>query len=238
MKDVTTGEILSYIGKALKNEYGRTKGRLAGPIITPLGHLEAVLLEHEDGEFTRHLADQLKFEDGELKIISTPKVDSESLYLEVSFAWRRVQALEDLLKREAITQETYNELHNEYVSALDNLKERVTKTIDDLETRIKSCGSQIRDIKESLTDLDIAFATGEIKEEEASKGIEILKRGLSNITFEKAELESLTREIRIYLTSPPEKLTEGTTGDTGEKPLTVRIKNVDADYSVREQGKA
>jgi hypothetical protein len=238
MKEVTTGEILSHIGKALKDEYGRTKGRLAGPIITPLGHLEAVLLEHEDGRFTRHLADQLKFEDGELKIISTPKVDTESLYVEVSFAWRRVQALEDLVKKEAITQETYNELHNQYVAAMDQLKEKVTRTIEDLENRIKSCDRQIRDIKESLTDLDIAFAMGEIKEEDSGKGIEILKKGLSNLSFEKTELESLMREVKIYLTSPPEKLTEGAAVETGEKPLPVRIKNVDADYSLKEQGKA
>jgi len=140
-------------------------------------------------------------------------------------------------EREAITEETYNELHNEYVAAMDNLKERVERTIEDLETRIKCCNSQIGDIKESLTDLDIAFATGEIKEEEASKGIEIMKKGLRNISFEKTELESLMREVKIYLTSPPGSLTEGSSDTDDEKPLPVRIKNVDEDYSLKEQGK-
>ena len=70
MRDVSVSQITAYIGKDIRDEYGRVRGRLAGPLISPLGRLEAIIVEHEDGEFSKHSTNQLKFEDGELKIIS------------------------------------------------------------------------------------------------------------------------------------------------------------------------
>jgi hypothetical protein len=237
MRDVSIAQITAYIGNNIRDEYGRVRGRLAGPLITPLGRLDAILVEHEDGEFTKHSTDQLKFEDGELKIISIPKIDSESLSTEVSFAWRRIQALEGLLKREIITQETYNELHNQYVSTLDQLKDRVTKTLEELNSRIADCDLQSKYLQEALTDIEVALATGEFKEEEYSKGLEILRKGFNSIVLEKTELESLVREIKIYLTAPPQKLQDYTLNEDSDKPLTVRITNDDtAAELARDQG--
>lgn len=235
MRDISIGEITSYMGRNIKDEYGRVRGRLAGPIITPLGRLEAILLEHEDGEFTKHPTDQLKFEDGELKIISVPKIDSESLYTEVSFAWRRIQALEGLLKREIINQETYSTLHSQYTATLEQLKDRVTKTLDELNSRIDDCDRQTKYLEEALTDIEVALATGEFKEEDYKKGLEVLKKGFNNVALERTELESLAKEIKVYLTAPPQKMQEYNLNESNDKPLIVRITDTDSTEMVKEQ---
>ena len=49
-----------FIGKTVKDEYGRQIGRIASFMVKPNGRIDGVFIEHGDGEFIRYPNDQFK----------------------------------------------------------------------------------------------------------------------------------------------------------------------------------
>ncbi len=97
---MSNSNLFLYIGKPVKNEYGRIIGKVASFALTPNGKFEAVYLEFGDGQFTKHPMESLRFNGAEVTFITRIKSQAAILCDHIPLIWRKDQALKDLLKKE------------------------------------------------------------------------------------------------------------------------------------------
>jgi len=68
---------LLFIGKPLKDEYGRQIGEIASFLVSPNGRIDGVLVKHGDGEFLRYSSDHFKlYNDSIILLLPIKRIES------------------------------------------------------------------------------------------------------------------------------------------------------------------
>jgi hypothetical protein len=99
---MSNSNLFLYIGKPIKNEYGRVIGKVASFALTPNGKFDAVFIEFGDGQFSKQPMDNLKFNGAEVTFISKIKSQASILYDHIPLIWRKDEALKDLVEKKKI----------------------------------------------------------------------------------------------------------------------------------------
>jgi len=185
-----------YIGKSVKDEYGRSIGRIASFGVNPNGQVNHVFIEHGDGEFTRYSSDQFRMDD-ENTVTLTPlmKLKVKTLCDELPLIWRKDQALNELAEKKRIPSEMFNDLHKNFEGALNQLKAEAQATLDGIDKQIPKCSLQIRELNSALINLEIEREIGKIDDKAYQAGMEIIQAGLKKTNSEKTDLEAIRNRL-------------------------------------------
>ena len=70
---MSNSNLFLYMGKPVKNEYGRIIGKIASFALTPSGKFDAVYVEFGDGQFTKQPMESLRFNGAEITYITKIK---------------------------------------------------------------------------------------------------------------------------------------------------------------------
>jgi len=112
-----------FVGKPVRDEYGRHLGRIASFMVKPNGRIDGVFVEHGDGEFLRYPNDQFKIDGESVVILPSIKLKVKSLCSEIPLIWRKDQALSALSKRKGFPADLFDVLHENFDGALNQVKE-------------------------------------------------------------------------------------------------------------------
>lgn len=226
-----TSNLFLYIGKPVKDEYGRQVGKIASFAVNPNGRVSGVFVEHGDGEFLRYSNEQFKIDGDEITILPTIKLKVKALCDEIPLIWRKDQALSDLVEKKRIPSEMFNELHKNFEGALNQLKAEAQSNLDGIDKQIDKCNSQIRDLNSALIHIEIEREIGRIDESAYETALQIVQDGLKKVNSEKTDLESLRNQLSNLLlgdTPPSDKESEATKSETSpplpEPPVVVHVK--------------
>jgi len=195
----TPSNLFLYIGKPVKDDYGRQLGKVTSFAVSPNGRVSAVFVEQSDGEFLRYPSEQFKV-DGE-NIILTPsiKLRVKTLCDEIPLIWRKDQALSELLDKKKIPSEMFNELHKNFEGALSQLKTDAQANLDTIDKQITRCNQQTRELNSALINLEIEKEIGRIDDSAYQTAIEIIQEGLRRTNSEKTDLESMRSQLSNLL---------------------------------------
>jgi hypothetical protein len=188
-----------FVGKQIKDEYGRQIGRVASFKVTPTGRIDGIFVEHGDGEFLSYSSDQIKVDNGDLVISPTLKLKANSLCKEIPLIWRKDRALNELVEKKKIPPEMYDDLHQTFEGALDQLKENAQGITADIEAEIKRCNTQIHSLHSALINLEIEREIGRLNGESYEKALSIIQWGLKGVNAEKSDLEVLKSKLSNLL---------------------------------------
>lgn len=185
-----------YIGKSVKDEYGRPIGRIASFGVNPDGQVHHVFIEHSDGEFSSYLSDQFRTDD-ETAVILTPllKLRAKRLCDEIPLIWRKDQALNELVGKKKVPSEMFNDLHKNFEGALNQLKAEAEATMESLNKQIARCSLQIRELNSALINLEIEREIGKIDDRAYQAGMEMIQAGLKRTNSEKTDLEATRNQL-------------------------------------------
>jgi len=191
-----SSNLFMYIGKSVKDEYGRSIGRIASFGVNPNGQVHHVFIEHGDGEFSRYSSDQFRIDD-ENTVTLTPlmKLRVKSLCDEIPLIWRKDQALSDLTEKKKIPSEMFNDLHKNFEGALNQLKTEAQATLEGIDKQIAKCSLQIRELNSALINLEIEREIGKIDDKAYQAGMEIIQTGLKRTNSEKTDLEAIKNQL-------------------------------------------
>ncbi len=106
------------IGKPIKDEYGRTIGKIASFALTPSGKFDSVFIEFSNGMFSKQSMDHLKFNGAEVTYISKIKTEANVLCSQIPLIWRKNQALKDLAEKRKISPDLYQEIQKNFDGVL------------------------------------------------------------------------------------------------------------------------
>jgi len=188
-----------YVGKPVKDEYGRQVGKIASFAVNPNGRVSGVFVEHGDGEFLRYPSEQFNVDGEDITLLPSIKMRVKSLCDEIPLIWRKDQALNELVDKKKVPSEMFNELHKNFEGALNQLKADAQANMDNLDKQIAKCNLQIRELNSAFIHLEIEREIGRIDENAYQTAMEIIKEGLKQTNNEKNDLESMRNQLSNLL---------------------------------------
>ncbi len=198
-----------FVGKQIKDEYGRQIGRVASFKVTPTGRVDGIFVEHGDGEFLSYSSDQIRIDNGNLMISPPLKVKAKALCNEIPLIWRKDRALNELVEKKKIPPEMYDDLHSTFEGTLNQLKENAKGLIGNIDNQIDRCNKQIHSLHSALINLEIEREIGRLDNESYEKALTIIQWGLKGVNAEKSDLEALKSKLsNLLLGEKPMKTTE------------------------------
>ena len=186
---MSNSNLFLYIGKPIKNEYGRIIGKVASFALTPSGKFDAVFLEFGDGQFTKQPMESLRFNGAEVTYISKIKNQAGILCDHIPLIWRKDEALKDLVDKKKITSEVYQDLHNSFSSVLTQLKKDAQVIIDESAIEIDRCQDEITSLSYAIANLEIEHEIGKVDDENYRMAFGLLQDTLRRATSEKTDFE-------------------------------------------------
>ena len=196
---MSNSNLFLYIGKPIKNEYGRVIGKVASFALTPSGKFDAVFVEFGDGQFTKQPMETLKFNGAEVTFISKIKNQATVLCDQIPLIWRKDEALKDLNGKRRISPELYQELHNSFTSVLTQLKKDAQIIMDDAAIEIGRCQEEITSLSYAIANLEIEHEIGKVEEENYKAAFALLQETLKRAVSEKTDFELTKSRVSSVL---------------------------------------
>jgi hypothetical protein len=223
MSEPTTN-LFPYLGKPVKDEYGRIVGTMASFLVTPGGRVNAVFIEHGDGRIKQYSSDQVKTERDEIVLYATLKMRATNFCNQIPLLWRKTQAIKDLNEKKKIPEEMYGDLHSSFEGALNQLKTEAEATVSEVDKEIENCRQRTRELHSALINLEIEREIGQIDDESYQTAIDMVREGLGRVNVEKNDLESLKSKLSNILVGDTAKETpQDITLEPRGEPLTTSL---------------
>ena len=234
------------IGKPIKDEYGRTVGKVASFALTPSGKFEGVYIESNDGKFVKQSMEHLKFNGAEVTLTSTLRSQASVLCDQIPLIWRKTQALKDLAEKRKISPDLYQELRNNFDAVLNQLKKDAQVLSEEANKEIDRCDDEIKTLGYAVVNLELEHEIGQVDDEAYQSAFTILQENLKRANAEKSAIElsksnlsnimlgdSSKLEQKITVTSA-EPITQETPSETAKETVTEATNEKTYDESVNE----
>lgn len=223
------------IGKPVRDEYGRLIGEVASLAVKPPGGIEYVYIKRSDGNFAKYPAANIKFDGSEVVYISSIKAETVAFCDQIPLIWRKDQALKELYEKKKISPEVYEDLHNSFEGALNQLKMEAQALLEKINREIERCNMEIKELNYALVHLEVEHEIGEVDDSSYHAALSTIQECLKRANLEKADLESLRNRLSNILLGETvhEPFAKGTVEtptptSTGlpEPPVVVYVKEV------------
>ena len=196
---MSNSNLFLYIGKPVKNEYGKIMAKVASFGLTPSGKFESVYLEFGDGQFTKHPMESLRFNGAEVTFITKIKSQASVLSDHIPLIWRKDEALKDLLDKKKINPEVFQTMHSSFSSVLTQLKKDAQVIIDESTVEIERCKEEITSLSYAIANLEIEHEIGKVDEQTYQSAFQLLQETLKRATTEKTDYELTKSKISSVL---------------------------------------
>jgi hypothetical protein len=188
-----------FIGKPVRDEYGRQIGRIVSFATNQNGRINRIFMQHENGGFFRYPGDQFKILGDDIVFLSMLKLRVKALSNKIPLVWRKNQALRELLEKKKISTEMFNDLHNNFENALNQLKKEADDALKDIEKQIAKCTRQVNELNSALMHLEIEREIGKINDESYKTAMEIIETCLKQVNAESSDLEAMKSQLSNLL---------------------------------------
>ena len=196
---MSNSNLFLYIGKPIKNEYGRVIGKVASFALTPSGVFDAVFLEFGDGQFTKHPIENVRFNGAEVTFVTKIKFQAGLLCDQIPLIWRKDEALKDLLDKKKIAPAVFQDLHSSFSNVLIQLKKEAQVMIDEAAIEIERCQEEITSLSYAIANLEIEHEIGKVDEENYKNAFALLQDTLKRATLEKTDFELTKSKVSSVL---------------------------------------
>jgi hypothetical protein len=227
---------LLFIGKPVKDEYGRQIGQIASFIVSPNGRVESIFVKHGDGEFSRYPSEHFKTLDDSMLLLPPLKLKVKSLCDEIPLIWRKDQALAEIMETKKFSTDMVDSFHKNFEGALNQLKVEAKATIDEIDREINECDKQIKDLNSALVNLEIERGIGRLDDKSYQTSMIMIQEGLKQASSEKTDLQIMRNTLsNMLLGEKPAAETEVKsqkestpvpTTSLPEPPVVVHVKTV------------
>jgi hypothetical protein len=177
------------IGKPVKDEYGRSVGRIISFATTPSGKFAAAFIELSDGRFTKQPMEALVFNGADVTFISEIRSKAAVFCDQIPFIWRKDQALKDLAEKRKINSDLYQELHNSFSAVLSQLRKDAQIILDDAAQGITRCQQELSALSYGVLHLELEHEIGKISDDTYKSAFTLLQENIKRTNNEKTDLE-------------------------------------------------
>jgi len=204
------------VGKQVKDEYGRILGNITSLAVNPNGRIRSVYIEQGNSSLIKHPVESLKVDGSEVILLSEIKMETANLCDVIPLLWRKDQALKELVDKKKISPEVYEDLHNNFDGALNQLKSEAQALIERLNKETAKCTQEIKELNYALVHLEIEHEIGKIDEQSYQTALSTVQECLKRVNIEKSDLEAMKNKLSNILLGETTPQTE-TKEETAKK---------------------
>jgi len=190
---------LLFIGKPVKDEYGRQIGQIASFIVTPNGRVDSILVKHGNGEFSRYPSEHFKALDDGMILLPPLKLKVKSLCDEIPLIWRKDQALTEIMETKKFPTDMVDSFHKNFEGALNQLKTEAKSTMEEIDREISKYDKQIKDLNSALVNLEIERGIGRTDEKSYQTSMIMIQEGLKQASSEKTDFQTMRNTLSNML---------------------------------------
>jgi len=188
-----------FVGKPVRDEYGRQIGRVVSFMFSLNGRVNEVLVERGDREFFRYPINQFITDDAGVRLLSPTKQRAKTLCDEMPLIRRKDRALNDLAEKKKIPPEMVDDLHKNLENMLNQLKADAQTTLENLDKQIVRCSQQVIELRRAMLHLEVEHEIGKIDEKSYQTAIVMLQESLKRAEAEKGDLEAVRNRLSNML---------------------------------------
>jgi hypothetical protein len=223
------------IGKPVKDEYGRSVGKIVSFATTPGGKFDAAYIELSDGKFSKQPMENLTFNGAEITFTSKIKSQTSVFCDQIPFIWRKDQALKDLAEKKKVTPDLYQEFHSSFESLLTQLKKDAAILSDDIDQEIERCDQEIKALSYAYLHLELEHEIGKINDDTYQSAFKLIQENLKRAKTEKSDMELARSKLSSMLLGDSKEPAQKTkvaaapineTPELPEPPVVVYVKEV------------
>jgi len=226
---MSASNLFLFLGKPIKNEYGKVIGKVASFALDPNGKFDAVFVEFSGGQFSKQAMENFRFNDGsEVMFVSKIKSQANILCDQIPLLWRKDQAVKDLHDKQKIAPELFQELHNSFEGVLNQLKKDGQVIIDEASVEIARCEEEIKSLSYAIANLELEHEIGQVDEETYQTAFNLLQDSLRRASTEKTDYELTKSKVSSILIGDPSTLPKANkvyaeTVTTQQKPVPIPV---------------
>jgi len=195
----TLSNLFLSIGKPVKDEYGRSVGKIVCFATSPSGKFEAAFIEQSDGRFTKQPMEYFVFNGADVTFLSKVKSRAAVFYDQIPFIWRKDKALKDLIEKKKIAQVLYQEVHNSFTTVLSQLRKDAQVLIDEAIQGMIRCEEELTTLSYSVLYLELEHEIGKIADEAYRASFAQLQETIKRANAEKADMEAVKSKLSNIL---------------------------------------
>jgi len=195
----TLSNLFLSIGKPVKDEYGRSVGKIVCFATAPSGKFEFAFIEQSDGRFTKQPIEYFIFNAADVTYLSKIKSRAAVFFDQIPFIWRKDKALKDLVDKKKIAQVFYTELHNSFNTVLSQLRKDAQIILDEAIQGITRCEEEITTMSYSVLYLELEHEIGKISDDVYRASFAQIQENLKRTNAEKADLETVKSKLTNIL---------------------------------------
>ncbi|MBS7651018.1 MAG: CdvA-like protein [Candidatus Bathyarchaeia archaeon] len=178
----------TFLGKRVRDPYGRSLGAIIGLSLNDYGEIEAVNIDKGNNEIQRVPIEQLTLSDDGVVVIPKWKVEVETILKQIQSAQKRIGSLKLLMQREP-SKNLFDELLIKQERELADLREKRNVVISILQARCRELDMQIDELSKILVEIK----AGKWSKEFMNKAYEITSKSIEpNLEFASREKRDLT----------------------------------------------
>jgi len=189
MMALAMDDVRKFIGKAVKDPYGRDLGKLVGVASNIKGEISSVSIELTSGDFEERPSKQLSVNGEALTLLQDLPVEADELIRELDLLRRRDRALDELSSGGDVDETMYKQLKEQFRQAREELLKTSETTIEKLAGRIQRLDEQIKLIQFLIANNKMHYTSGEIGEDAYSLANESIQSGLRQFSSERKTIE-------------------------------------------------
>jgi hypothetical protein len=207
------------IGKPIKDEYGRSVGKVASFALTPNGKFDGVYVESNDGKFIKQSMEHLIFNGAEVTFTSNLKSRASILCDQIPLIWRKNQALKDLAEKRKISPDLYQELRNNFEAVLNQLKTDAQEISEEANNELARCNQEIKTLGYAVVNLELEHEIGQVDEEAYQSAFTLLQENLKRANAEKSDIELTKSKLSNIMLGDSNKQLEQKTNPVSIEPV-------------------
>lgn len=203
-------EARDYLGKEVKDQYGRKVGIVLGIYTNTKDEVTSIELGVGDGEFEQFPFEQFVVNGGNLTLLKAWKVKAEDVIKEYGEALKREEALQDLLRAGEISKDIFDEFDSQLQAALGALKIKRDELKKELAEQAARLDARKHALLNFIANAKMQHRLGDIDDQSFQDMLAFSNSALNSLRAEREDLSITLEQVnRLGLEPKPvEKIVE------------------------------
>ncbi len=191
MRAVLTVDSLKHrIGSTVSDPYGRVLGRLVSVESEVDGTVTSIAVESEDRAVRFYPAKAVRIEDGRVVVWPEWKVLAAETIMSYQTALRRMRGLEEMRRKNEVSERVYSELKKRLEASLARLREEVRRLREMMKARLSQLEDEDLRVERAMASLKISYLAGEIPDSAYEAAIKTLRAARDTIAKEVEDIKA------------------------------------------------
>ena len=186
---ITIDQVEKFIGKHVKEEYGRIVGKVLTAFTDITGEVSSIEVALNDSMLEKITADRIKLTPDGLIIMPEWKVRALDTENKLDRVRRRLRAIEELYRKGSIPVHAYEDMKRKLEAGFSKVKEEVKEVKEVLKKRVNDLEYQITRLERDVSNLMMLYMSNEVSEGPYKAAVDYLKESKARCVEEKKDIE-------------------------------------------------